>query len=76
MVKTIRVSDEYHEWVKAHNREGETMEETLRRLTGGQDPKNLAGILSPEEAAEAKEAAKRFGGSSERFERAREAFDS
>lgn len=29
MVKTIRVSEEYHEWLRAHKERGETMEETL-----------------------------------------------
>jgi len=45
MGKTIRVSEEFHELVRAHNREGETMEETLRRLTRGPDPDVLAGII-------------------------------
>lgn len=52
MVKTIRVSDEYHEILTAHNRTGETMEETLRRLTGGPDPEVLATIVgTPDETA-------------------------
>lgn len=51
MTKTIRVSDEYHELLKAHNRDGETMEETLRRVTGGPDPRVVAGILDEEGAA-------------------------
>ena len=46
MVKTIRVSEKYHEWLSAHKRDDETMEETLRRLTGGPDPETVAGILS------------------------------
>lgn len=45
MTKTIRVSDSFHEVVKAHNREGETMEETLRRIMRGPDPKILAHVL-------------------------------
>ena len=32
MVKTIRVSEEFHELVAAHKRSGETMEEALRRM--------------------------------------------
>ena len=43
MSKTIRVSEEFHELVRAHNREGETTEETLRRLTRGPDPEVVAG---------------------------------
>lgn len=48
MTKTIRVSDGYHDLLKAHNRDGETMEETLRRMTGGPDPRALAGVLDEE----------------------------
>lgn len=75
MTKMIRVPDEYHAWVKAHNEEGETMFETLRRLTREPDPEELVGILSSDEVAEAREAAERFGGRDEdRLRRAREAF--
>ncbi|MFC5973860.1 antitoxin VapB family protein [Halomarina salina] len=52
MSKSIRVSEEYHAFLKAHKREGETMEETLRRLTGGPDPELVAGILSDDMADE------------------------
>ena len=31
--KTIRASGEYYVWIKAYNRDGEMMKETLRRLT-------------------------------------------
>lgn len=76
MTKMIRVPDEYHAWVKAHNREGETMFETLRRLTREPDPEALAGILSPDEVEAAREAAERFDGrDEERLNRAREAFE-
>jgi len=46
MGETIRVSEEFHEHVRAHNRDGETMEETLRRLTRGPDPEILADIVA------------------------------
>ncbi|WP_254538444.1 antitoxin VapB family protein [Halomarina litorea] len=59
MSKTIRVSDDYHAYLKAHNREGETMEETLRRLTGGPRPEDVAGILSEETAERIKERVER-----------------
>lgn len=62
MSKTIRVSEEFHELVRAHNREGETMEETLRRLTRGPDPEMLADIVSggnEQAAAEMREAIER-----------------
>lgn len=76
MAKMIRVPDDYHAWVKAHNEDGETMFETLRRLTREPDPEALAGILSSDEVEDARAAAERFGGrDAERLERAREAFD-
>jgi len=50
MASTIRVSDEFREFVKAHNRDDETMEETLRRLIGGPDPTDVVGFLSAETA--------------------------
>ena len=50
MSKSVRISEEFHEFVKAHKREDETMEETLRRLIGGPHPKDVAGILSSETA--------------------------
>ena len=51
MSKSVRVSEPFHEFVKAHKREDETMEDTLRRLIGGPHPEDVAGILSPETAA-------------------------
>ena len=60
MVKTIRISKEYHEWLSAHKREDETMEETLRRMTRGPVPTDVAGLLSEDEAETAKDAAKRL----------------
>ncbi|WP_254522094.1 hypothetical protein [Natrinema caseinilyticum] len=76
MAKMIRVPDEYHAWVKAHNRDGETMFETLRRLTREPDPEALVGILSSEEVEAARQAAECFGGrDEERLKRAREAFE-
>lgn len=72
---TIRVSDEFREWVKAHKQEEETMEETLRRLTRGPHPSEVAGLLSPDEAGELKSAVDRLRESdAERKRRAREAF--
>lgn len=50
MSKSVRVSEEFHTFVKAHKREDETMEETLRRLIGGPHPEVVAGILSSETA--------------------------
>lgn len=50
MSKSVRISEEFHEFIKAHNQEEETMEETLRRLIGGPHPEDVAGILSSETA--------------------------
>ena len=55
MSKSVRISEEFHEFVRAHNREGETMEETLRRLIGGPYPEDVAGILSTETAERMRE---------------------
>lgn len=55
MSKSVRVSEKFHEFVKAHKRADETMEETLRRLIGGPHPEDVAGILSSETATEMRE---------------------
>lgn len=76
MVKTIRVSEEYHEWLRGHKRDGETMEETLRRMTRGPHPSDVAGLLSETEAEAAKAAVQQLrDGDRDRFSAAREAFD-
>lgn len=77
MVKTIRVSEEYHAWLDAHNREDETMEETLRRMTRGPQPDDVAGLLTEDEAEEAKQAVRSLRKSDRhRFDAARDAFES
>lgn len=50
MSKSVRISEEFYEFVTAHNRADETMEETLRRLIGGPHPEDVAGIISSETA--------------------------
>ena len=50
MSKSLRLSEEFHAYIKAHKRADETMEDTLRRLIGGPHPEEVAGILSPETA--------------------------
>lgn len=55
MSKSVRISEAFHEFVKAHKREDETMEETLRRLIGGPRPEDVAGILSTETAERMRE---------------------
>ena len=55
MSKSVRISEECHEFVTAHKRDDETMEETLRRLVGGPHPEHVAGILSSETAATMRE---------------------
>ena len=62
MVKTIRVSEEFHELVAAHKRKGETMEEALRRMVGGPSPEMLEAALAggdEEAAAEMREVIER-----------------
>ena len=54
--KTIRVSEALHARIKAHNREGETLSETLERLVGGPSLRELAGVLSDDEADAFREA--------------------
>ncbi len=76
MVKTIRVSEEYHEWLTAHNRADETMEETLRRIGRGPHPTDVAGLLSSQEAEEAKEAVNSLRErDSDRLDAARHSFE-
>ena len=55
MSKSVRISEEFHEFVTAHKRVDETMEETLRRLIGGPHPEDVAGIVSSETATEMRE---------------------
>lgn len=50
MSKSMRISEEFHEYIASHKRDDETMEDTLRRLIGGPDPEDVAGILSSETA--------------------------
>ena len=77
MVKTIRVSEEYHAWLAAHKKADETMEETLRRMTRGPNPEDVAGLLSEAEAETAKEVVGRLRGRDrDRLEAAKDAFES
>jgi len=41
--KTIRVSESLHEQITAHNREDETLNETLEGLVGGPSPASSLG---------------------------------
>ena len=76
MVKTIRVSEEYHEWLTAHKRHDETMEETLRRMTRGPHPDDVAGLLTETEAEAAKAAVGRLRGRDrDRLDIARRSFE-
>jgi hypothetical protein len=49
-MKTVRVDEWFHEYVKSEKKEGETMGEALVRLTGapGPDPDLVAGIIPKE----------------------------
>lgn len=76
MVKTIRVSEEYHAWLSAHQEDDETMEETLRRMTRGPHPSDVAGLLTEDEAETAKEAVNRLRGRDrDRLDAAQRAFE-
>lgn len=56
MVKTIRVSEAFHEWVSGYNRGDETMEEKLCRLTRDPNPEDVAGLPTAEDADAATDA--------------------
>lgn len=76
MVKTIRVSESFHGWIEAHNEEGETMEETLRRLTRGPHPSEVAEVLSTEQVDEVEAAIEDLNErESNRLREARNAFE-
>ena len=55
MSKSVRISEPFHEFITSHKREGETMEETIRRLIGGPHPEDVAGIISSDTAATMRE---------------------
>jgi hypothetical protein len=77
MVKTIRVSEEYHEWLSAHKRDDETMEETPRRMTRGPHLSDVAGLLIEAEAEDAKRAVDRLcGRDRDRLDAAHDVFES
>jgi hypothetical protein len=73
--RTIRVSEEFYERVKARQEDGESLEKAVRREAGGPHPSEVAGLLTPEEAERMKEAVENLRSRDRsRLERAREAF--
>lgn len=52
----MRVEEKVLERIKARKREGETLSDTIERLIRGPSLLDLAGLLTEEEAEEAKEA--------------------
>jgi len=50
-MKTVKVEDWYHEFLKEEKRDDETMSEALVRLTGGPSPPPdlVAGVISDED---------------------------
>ncbi len=62
MSKLVRISEEFHEFLKAHTRDDETMEETIRRLIGGPHPEDVAGILSTDTAETMRDRLEEKGG--------------
>jgi len=70
MSKSIRLSDEAYERLKAHKEEEETFTDVVLRLAGEHSLLELAGILDDEEAASMKDAiAERLGTSPQRIRR-------
>jgi len=65
-IKSIQVPEEFHAYVKANKREGETMGEALVRLAGGPHPSAVAGSLSDETAAGIRDAIEARGGTTSR----------
>lgn len=55
MTELLHVSEEFYETLEARRRDGESMEETLRRLVGGPRPEEVAGIVSSETAEKMRE---------------------
>lgn len=75
MSKSVRISEEFHDFVKAHKHEDETMEETLRRLIGGPDPREVSGILSSKTADEMRERIKKKRSEENEKREMRESFE-
>ena len=53
--KTIRLDENVYELLRSKKRDDETFSEAVERLLGGPSLRELAGILSDEEAAEFRE---------------------
>lgn len=45
--KSVRLPEDFHEYIEAHKRADETMEDTLRRLIGGPYPEEVGEFSRP-----------------------------
>jgi len=59
MAESIEISSEFHEVLESHRREGETLEDTLRRLIGGPSPEALAEVVGAEDIDTLRDAVRR-----------------
>ncbi len=50
----MRLSEEFHAYVKEQNQELETMEDTVKRLIGGPEHDEVSGLISTDTAEEMK----------------------
>lgn len=76
MSESVDLSEEFHEFIVSHNRDDETLEETLQRLVGGPNPEAVCGILSGDTAERMRsELAGKYDSDAEAKRKLRERFE-